>query len=237
MQRYFKNTNLDIFELSEDDSYHIIKVMRNKIGDKIEVVIDNNLFICEIVEINNLVKVRRVEEVECDSELPCYVTIAQSLVKEQKMDLILQKSCELGVSEIIPINATRSIVKLDKKETKKIERWNKILKEASEQSKRVVIPIVNEIMDIKDLANLDYDIKILCTVNELSTSLKNVLSKDLNNLKILLVIGPEGGFTDNEEKILIDKGFISTSFGRRVLRTETASLYALSIINYILMED
>ena len=92
-------------------------------------------------------------------------------------------------------------------------------------------------MDIKDLANLDYDIKILCTVNELSTSLKNVLSKDLNNLKILLVIGPEGGFTDNEEKILIDKGFISTSFGRRVLRTETASLYALSIINYILMED
>ena len=153
------------------------------------------------------------------------------------MDLILQKSCELGVSEIIPINATRSIVKLDKKETKKIERWNKILKEASEQSKRVVIPRVNEIMDIKDLANLDYDIKILCTVNELSTSLKNVLSKDLNNLKILLVIGPEGGFTDNEEKILIDKGFISTSFGRRVLRTETASLYALSIINYILMED
>ena len=92
-------------------------------------------------------------------------------------------------------------------------------------------------MDIKDLANLDYDIKILCTVNELSTSLKNVLSKDLNNLKILLVIGPEGRFTDNEEKILIDKGFISTSFGRRVLRTETASLYALSIINYILMED
>ena len=237
MQRYFKNTNLDIFELSEDDSYHIIKVMRNKIGDKIEVVIDNNLFICEIVEIKDIVKVRRVEEVECDSELPCYVTIAQSLVKEQKMDLILQKSCELGVSEIIPINAIRSIVKLDKKETKKIERWNKILKEASEQSKRVVIPRVNEIMDIKDLANLDYDIKILCTVNELSTSLKNVLSKDLNNLKILLVIGPEGGFTDNEEKILIDKGFISTSFGRRVLRTETASLYALSIINYILMED
>ena len=235
MQRYFKDTNLDLFELSVDDSYHITKVMRNKTGDKIEVVIDKKLYICEIVELKDLVKVQRIEEVICDSELPCFVAIAQSLVKEQKMDLILQKSCELGVSEIIPINATRSIVKLDKKETKKIDRWNKILKEASEQSKRVVIPKVNEIMDIKDLTNLDYDIKILCTVNELSMSLKKVLDKDLTNLKILFVIGPEGGFTDNEEKILIDNGFISTSFGKRVLRTETASLYALSIINYILM--
>ena len=237
MQRYFKDTNLDLFELSSDDSYHITKVMRNNIGDKVEVVIDKKLYICEIVKMNDLVTVRKGEEIECDSELPCYVTIAQSLVKEQKMDLILQKSCELGVSEIIPVNATRSIVKLDKKESKKIDRWNKILKEASEQSKRVVIPRVNEIMDIKDLCRLDYDIKILCTVNELSRSLKEVLLKDLVNLKILFVIGPEGGFTDSEEKILIDNGFVSTSFGRRVLRTETASLYALSIINYILMND
>lgn len=235
MQRYFKDTNLDIFDLSNDDSYHIIKVMRNKIGDKIEVVIDKKLYICEIIQINDLVTVKRVEEVECNSELPCYVTIAQSLVKEQKMDLILQKSCELGVSEIIPINTTRSIVKLEKKETKKVERWNKILKEASEQSKRIVIPKINEIMDIKDIVKLDYDIKILCTVNELSMSLKEVLEKNLHDLKILLVIGPEGGFTDTEEKILIENGFISTSFGSRVLRTETASLYALSIINYIFM--
>lgn len=235
MQRYFSDKNLDIFELSSGDSYHIIKVMRNNIGDKVEVVIDKCLYICEIIKISDLVTVRRLEEVESDSELPCYVTIAQSLVKEQKMDLILQKSCELGVSEIIPVNTTRSIVKLDKKETKKVERWNKILKEASEQSKRVVIPKVNGIMDIKDLCNLEYDIKILCTVNELSMSLKEVLEKDLNNLRILLVIGPEGGFTESEENLLIDNGFISTSFGRRVLRTETASLYTLSIINYILM--
>ena len=235
MQRYFVNTKEDIFQLSNDDSYHITKVMRNKIGDKIEVVINRELYICEIISLDKEVKVKKIEKLEQDSELPCYVTIAQSLVKEQKMDLILQKSCELGVSEIIPINTTRSVVKLDKKETKKIDRWNKILKEASEQSKRVVIPKVNEILDIKDVANLDYDIKILCTVNELSTSIKKVLSKDLNGAKIILVIGPEGGFTTKEEEILINSGYISTSFGNRVLRTETASLYVLSIINYILM--
>ena len=119
MQRYFKDTNQDIFELSQDDSYHITKVMRNNIGDLVEVVIDKKLYICEIIEMNNLVTVKKKEEIETDSELACFVTIAQSLVKEQKMDLILQKSCELGVSEVIPINTTRSIVKLDKKETKK----------------------------------------------------------------------------------------------------------------------
>ena len=235
MQRYFVDTKEEIFTLSNDDSYHITKVMRNKIGDKVEVVIDKELYICEIVSLDKQVLVKKLEKIEQDSELPCYVTIAQSLVKEQKMDLILQKSCELGVSEIIPINTTRSVVKLDKKETKKVDRWNKILKEASEQSKRIVIPKINEILDIKDLANLDYDIKILCTVNELSTSIKKVLSKDLNGAKIILVIGPEGGFTDKEEELLINSGYISTSFGNRVLRTETASLYALSIINYILM--
>lgn len=237
MQRYFKDTKEDIFELSNEDSYHIIKVMRNQIGDKVEVVIDKKLYICEITKLTDIATVKKINEVECDSELPCHVTIAQSLVKEQKMDLVLQKCCELGASEIIPLNTARSIVKLDKKETKKLVRWNKILKEASEQSKRVVIPTLNEIMNIKDLAKLDYDIKILCTVNELSMSLKKVLSKDLTDKRILLVIGPEGGFTDQEEKILIDNGFISTSFGTRVLRTETASLYALSIINYILMQD
>lgn len=235
MQRYFKDTSFDVFELSSEDSYHIIKVMRNKIGDNLEVVINKKVYICEIIKMQDLVTVKKIEEVECDSELSCYVTIAQSLVKEQKMDLILQKSCELGVSEIIPINTVRSIVKLDKRENKKLERWNKILKEASEQSKRVVIPKLNEIMDIKDLTKLDYDLKILCTVNELSMSLKKTIPSSLNNLKILFVIGPEGGFTDSEEKMLIDNGFISTSFGSRVLRTETASLYALSVINYILM--
>ena len=235
MQRYFVNTKDDIFELTADDSYHVTKVMRNKMGDKVEIVIDKELYICEIISLEKNVTVKKIEKIEQNSELPCYVTIAQSLVKEQKMDLILQKSCELGVSEIIPINATRSVVKIDKKETKKIERWNKILKEASEQSKRVVIPTVNQILDIKDLVNLEYDIKILCTVNEMSTTIKRVLSKDLNNVKIILVIGPEGGFTDKEEELLINSGYISTSFGNRVLRTETASLYALSIINYILM--
>lgn len=236
MQRYFVNTQSDVFNLSLDDSYHVIRVMRNKIGEEIEVVIDKEVYICEIISLkDDVVTVKKIRLEEQNSELPCQVTIAQSLVKEQKMDYVLQKCCELGAAEIIPLNTTRSVVKLDKKENKKIERWNKILKEASEQSKRVVIPTVRAILDIDDLCELNYDIKILCTVNEVTTSIKRVLSNDLNGVRILFVIGPEGGFTDDEEKRLISSGFIATSLGSRVLRTETAALYALSIINYILM--
>lgn len=236
MQRYFTQEDSDTFPLSQDDSYHILKVMRLKKDDLVEVVSKEKLYICKIINSdNNIVTVRKVEEIKQDSELDCQVTIVQSLVKEQKMDFILQKCCELGVSKIIPLNTKRSIVKLDSKETKKIERWNKILKEASEQSKRVVIPTVSNICSIEDLVKEDYDIKILCTVNELSNDIKKVLSKDLNGARIVIVIGPEGGFEKEEEQTLIANGYVPTSLGKRVLRTETASLYALSIINYITM--
>ncbi len=236
MQRYFTEEDSGTFSLSRDDSCHILKVMRLKKDDLVEVVSKQKLYICKIINSdNNIVTVRKVEEVKQDSELDCQVTIVQSLVKEQKMDFILQKCCELGVSKIIPLNTKRSIVKLDSKETKKIERWNKILKEASEQSKRVVIPTVSNICNIEDLVKEDYDIKILCTVNELSNDIKKVLSKDLNGARIVIVIGPEGGFEKEEEQTLIDNGYVPTSLGKRVLRTETASLYALSIINYITM--
>jgi len=149
MQRYFIKEKKDNYLiLDETDLHHIKNVMRNKVGDKIECIYQEKLYICQIEELSNS-KIKIIEECMDDNEIMGDITIAIALVKEQKMDLILQKACELGVSKIIPVNTTRSIVKLDKKDTKKIERWNKILKEASEQSKRVVIPKVNEIMDIK----------------------------------------------------------------------------------------
>ena len=142
MQRYFsKLKEDDIFTLSKEDSYHIIRVMRMNKQDKVEVVDNQKEYICEIISLDENVKCKILEEIkEKEKKIP-HVIIVQSLVKEQKMDYILQKSTELGVDEIIPLNAERSIIKIDNKENKKIERWNKVLKEASEQSKRNTIPI------------------------------------------------------------------------------------------------
>ena len=234
MQRYFCKTDGDVFTLSKDDSYHITKVMRYTIGTTIEIVCNHTLYLAEITSLTPLVVAKKVTSVDSSNNF-LNVTIAQSLVKEQKMDYILQKGTELGAKEFIPLITTRSVVKIDKKEERKINRWNLIVKEASEQSKRLEIPLVNKAYNIKELSTLEYDYKILCTVNEKTKNIKTVLSNIRESDRILIVVGPEGGFTKEEEECLINNGFISVSLGSRVLRTETASLFVLSIINYILM--
>ena len=237
MQRYFvNNKENDLFILSNDDSHHVINVMRMNINDEVEIVFKSHLYLASITNLDVPVKCTLVKELDDNERMIPKIVIVQALVKEQKMDYILQKACELGVYQIIPVNTSRSVVKIDKNDTKKIIRWNKILKEASEQSKRCSIPTIKNVTDIKDLIKLNYDYKFLCAVNEMTTTIKKVLDEIKIGDKILFVIGPEGGLTKEEEKLLIDNGFVSITFGNRVLRTETAGLYVMSIMNYILME-
>lgn len=238
MQRYFsKKIENNRFTLTEEDTYHITKVMRMVKDDKIEVVYQENTYICKIVSLSPLVEAEIVEEIKNNQELKTQVTIVQSLVKEQKMDYILQKTVELGVDKIIPYCASRSVIKINEKKDKKVERWKSILKEAAEQSKRIKIPEITNPINLSNLVKLsDYDIKFLCTVNESSQNLKKVLSNMVSGAKILFVIGPEGGFTPEEEKVMIENGFLSISLGNSVLRTETASTFIMSVVRYIDME-
>lgn len=237
MQRYFSNslTN-NIFTLSKDDSYHIKKVMRMNNFDRIEIVHDSMTYICEIINLDNLVEARIVEKIKEDAEFNKKVILVQSLVNEQKMDLILQKSTELGISEIYAYKATNSVVKENDKSNKKIERWQRIVKEASEQSKRTIIPQIKGIISLKELIKLNANLKIMLSVNENKKSIKKVLQENSSCDIIIIVVGPEGGFTNDEEKVLQENNFISTTLGNRVLRTETASLAILSMINYEWMD-
>jgi 16S rRNA (uracil1498-N3)-methyltransferase len=238
MQRYFMNKkDINKFIITGDDYHHITKVMRMKLNDEIEIIYNKELYICNIIEINNHSVICNIKEhIKENNELEVDITIAQSLVKEEKLEYIFQKGTELGVNNFILINSERSIVKIEvNKQDKKIVRWQKICKEASEQSKRNIIPNIVDIVSIKQLVNLEYDYKILCSVNEKTINIKTILPKLKKDDKIIVVIGPEGGFTDKEEQYLINNGFISVSLGNRVLRTETASLYVASLINYELM--
>ena len=232
MQRYFvKERNNDNFILEDTDIHHIKKVMRCKNNDKIEVVYNSTVYLCNIDNIDFLT-LSIVDSYKEDRESNVKLTVAVSLVQEQKFDLILQKLTELGVTSIIPIKTERSIVKLDKfKEEKKKLRWQNICKEASEQSHRVTIPEVTNIMTMKELVNNKKELNLICSLNDTTKPLEHYLTDNIKD--ILFVIGPEGGFSPKEEEFLIENGYLSTSLGKRVLRVETAAIYVASIINYV----
>lgn len=230
MQRYFaKNIKENKIILSNSDMHHIKNVMRMKENDKVEVVYDKKIYLCNL---DNNLELHIESVIDEDKELPKEIIAIIGLVKEQKMDLVLQKLTELGVSKIIPVNMERSIVKLDaKKEEKKIIRWNTICKEASEQSKRNTIPIVTNVINFKDIINVEVDLKLCCSVSEKDNIISNYISNNNYN-SVSFVIGPEGGLTLKEENYLKENNYNLVSLGSLVFRMETACIYMASILNY-----
>ena len=232
MQRYFSKELYDNkFSLSKDDLYHIKTVMRMNPNDLVEVVYENNLYICHLDDSYDAVIDKRIEE---ERNKKVYCTLCLPLLTEQKFSFVLQKATELGIDEIIPVITERSIVNIKDKEDKKLIRWNKICKEAAEQSKRLDIPKISEVKKISEL-NLD-GLKIVCSTKEKSKSIKNVLQNTTNCDRMVIMVGPEGGISNNEEEKLISLGFIPVTLGSNIMRVETVPIFMLSVLNYEMME-
>lgn len=231
MIRYFALVNNYDVSLSNEDIHHLLHVMRKTIGDQFEVVNNNKLFLCEITSLNPfkcLVKNMKEEHSELDYD----VTPLLPLLKSEKMELVLQKASELGVKRIVLVNCERCNVKIDEQTfTKKRIRYQKICEEACEQSRRLTIPIIDGIFDLKSLPN-----KYLSTINlvayERLVGDNNMFPMDKKVNDITYLIGPEGGFSEKEIDLLIKKGFECISLGKRILRVETAAIAGLSLISY-----
>ena len=229
MQRYFSKGN---FKLEDSDLHHIKNVMRMNVGDNIEVVDNNKLYICNIDSIDPF-SISVIRKVEVEDNNLYDLTIGVSLVNEQKIDLILQKLTELGVKKIIPLSTERSIVKLNEERfIKKKKRWESICKEASEQSKRIDIPVITNIMTFKDLVKEEYDYKLVASTKEKDKLLNSYLQNIKSCAKIIIVVGPEGGLSEKEEDFLVDNNYSRVSFGNLVFRVETACIYCASIFNF-----
>ncbi|NLN80214.1 MAG: 16S rRNA (uracil(1498)-N(3))-methyltransferase [Erysipelotrichia bacterium] len=232
MQRYFARLDYGLVILEEDDLFHLHQVMRLKVGDEIEVVIENKLYLAKIFSIKPS-EIKIIKELDVSSEPNHHVTLMFSPLKGQKTELVLQKATELGVSEIILVVSQRTIVRYKQNDlAKKIIRYQKIIKEASEQSKRLTIPKIKYYCDFDKALNITADLKLIAneelvgptnSFNELIVQLKK-------DQKIALLIGPEGGFTKEEVVLAYNQSFLGISLGQRILRAETAALYALSVI-------
>lgn len=224
--------------ISGDDAKHIVNVLRCKTGEEITLCDPQGFdYYCKIAEISSLngdVLADVLEKVACENEPKTKITLFQGLPKADKMELVIQKAVELGVTEIVGITTERTIVKLDKKENKKIDRWQKISEAAAKQSYRGIIPeINNKILTFKEAVSMakDYDLAIIPYENEEKTTLKTVL-KDFNGKNIAVFIGSEGGFSSDEIDLAINSGLKSVTLGKRILRTETASISTIAMILY-----
>lgn len=243
MQRYFLAGPFDENNqavICGEDGKHIVKVMRMTVGDQLISVVDGEAHVAEILTIlSDGVEIGKVEGPLPANEMPVNVSIACGLPKGDKLDLIVQKGTELGMSSIIPFEAERSIVKWDeKKGGKKVERLRKIAKEAAEQCHRSVIPEVENPLSFKQLieASSTYDVRLFADEEDAKSEVPHKIADRLKNVydkqSVIVVFGPEGGLSRKEADMLMSANFLPVSLGPRILRTETAPLYVLSAMSY-----
>lgn len=245
MPKFFVRNNqvkCNEIEIIGEDVNHITNVLRMKIGENFQIcnVDTTDNYIVELSKIDkNIVNCKIIKQVESQAESNINLSIFQGIPKSDKMELIIQKSTELGVTDFIPVDMERCISKINKKdENKKIDRWQKISEVAAKQSGRDKIPKINNVINIDGICNIinKYNIIIVPYEKEEIITLKNIID-DIKNSEneiynIGIVIGPEGGFEYSEIEKLKEHGAKIVTLGKRILRTETVALAMASVIMY-----
>ena len=223
-----------VFRIIGADHNHIKNVLRMRSGDNFLVSYEGKSHLCALAGYEDDTAIAEiVEENYQDTELPTQIYLFQGLPKGDKLELIIQKAVELGATGIIPVEMSRSVVKIeDKKRKQKQGRWQAIAESAAKQSKRNVIPEVSEAVSYKKAMEIasEMDLFLVPYENERGmAATKDALEKLSGAKKVGILIGPEGGFDDKEIALAKDAGGEIVSLGKRILRAETAAITALSM--------
>lgn len=235
---FYKGLLQDTIEITGADAHHLMHVMRARPGQEIIVVDDENQVarmemtaFCETA-----VTLTLRERLAADTESPIQLVLAQCLLKADKMDFVVQKAVELGAVGVVPVRSQNCVVRYDaKKAAGRRDRWQKIADEAAKQCGRTALLSVEPVTDIEDFlqqeaANADTEL-IFCYENEQDQTVKDYLSQ-VTAKRIVLLIGPEGGFSLDEAAAVAEAGGHSVTLGPRILRAETAALAALAVAQY-----
>ena len=231
MQRYFASVNNANIILSKDDSFHLTRVMRAKLGEEIVAIDNGELYLGEVISLNPLVIKNKGVFSEENRELDVDTTLFFALAKGDKIDFVIQKATELGVKHIVLVKTERCVVKITQDDfNRKLARYTMIAKEASEQCERRYIPSISYVDNLKNIPS-----NYLADTNFVAYEEDAFNKVNFNECKhkrsVSLLIGPEGGLSENEIATLEKQGFKRVSLGKRILRTETAAVVGLAMIN------
>lgn len=224
------------------DVNHIRNVLRMRTGDELLIADgQGGEYRCLLKEIrDDLVQAEICWKLSGSAELPSKITLFQGLPKSDKMDFIVQKCVELGVSRIIPVSTRRTVVKLDaKKEENRIKRWMGISESAAKQSGRGVIPEIAGVKSFPEALNEAKSLDICLIPYERAENMahtRELLGSIVPGASVGIFIGPEGGFEEEEVEAAIAAGAEPITLGRRILRTETAGMAVLAMLGYLLEE-
>ncbi len=238
MPKFFFNKN-DIsrgqVQLFGEDEKHIKTVLRAREGEELTLCDGEGMdYQCRIVSLERGVLLDILSKEVCETEPKTKITLYQGLPKADKMELIIQKCVELGVDRIVAVSTERAIVKLDKKESKKLERWQKIAEAAAKQSGRGKIPeIGQQVLKFKEAVAeaKGLDGAIIPYEKEQETGIRQFV-QGFQGESIGVFIGPEGGFAEEEIALAREAGITPISLGKRILRTETAGMTTAAILLY-----
>ena len=234
MNRFFGLIKDNKITLSEESIHHLINVLRLEINEEIEVVIDEKVYLAKIKSLKPL-DISLIKEINENRETNINIYLAFSLLKGGHDDLLIQKCVELGVNTFYPYISERTIISLknENEKDKRLLRFKKIIEGASEQSKRLIFPDIAKISSFKEIMNISINNRYIAYEGEAMKS--NTLFKELPKIKkgdgVLILIGPEGGFSIKEIELAKSKGFKAISLGKRILRAETACMYASALLS------
>ncbi len=235
MRRFYCNADNikdDRVYFDRGESKHISKVLRLEKGEELIVSTGDGLDrYCTLITSGEECTAEIIKTVKNENEPETEIILFQSVIKNEKMDFLVQKVTELGITKIVPIITERTVVKIEdtKKEEKKQERWQKIALEACKQCGRSRIPEVLKAVKLKDAVKYfnECSEKIVCYEEEKTQSIMETVKK---TECLGYFIGPEGGITEDEHKFLKEQGFISVSLGKRILRAETAAIATGAVV-------
>lgn len=225
--------------LEGEEHHHLCKVLRVKPGKQVWLIDEQGgCYLAEVKEVGDQqTKLLILEKAEKE-ETKIHLTLAQALIKSKKMDFLIQKAAELGMNSFVPVVARRSVVKIQEKEAKKVERWQKIAAEAAKQSRRSFVPVIYTPQPFRAFIENRSESRKLLLCETRGRYLRDIFSEGPGSPveggvpSVLIMVGPEGGWTNEEENFALERGFEAVSLGKQVLRSETAALAALAVISH-----